>query len=284
MFDYWSNADPSMYPGSQGGAGDCFGSQDYSVINDEPRFSDDVYGLTMRIEEGDQTLSGLNVATATAFVNCINQLPSLMDQNNVANIIDILNTLRSFKDGLVIEKGAAKILSSAWMGYRYAYGTTKADIQEISDLADRLYALKDASHIRARGTAWTPDGWKVRCALRISNDEFNGLFDKCEKWGLKLNGYALWDIVPYSFIVDWFADIGGWLEFAEKQKVSYRLDPTSCWYSIERKWTNEYGFKETYYQRFQWDVHQSLASFTSRGPGRVTIVKRALDVLAMVLG
>jgi hypothetical protein len=251
------------------------------LVEPEPQFSADVMATIARIEEHDASFNAVESLTANAFVDAANNLPSLMSMNNCANIITLLKlALSVFTDkGLAVEKGG-RLLKSAWLGYRYSYGTTKQDIQEAANYLDRAADLIGMMDLTSNGTYHYGD-ITARCSLTVSNTELQQLQSTIERYGMQLNGYALWDMVPYSFIVDWFVDVGGWLQWAEQRKVAFRLDTSRCWYSIERRFKNEFNCDEIYYQRFRWSPYVAHSSYTSHSASVRTTLKRAIDLIAL---
>lgn len=217
----------------------------------------------------------IETGLATAFVEACDGLPSTTGINNIANICDIVSSFKSMSKGLTKLGSAA----DAWLGYRYSYSTTKSDIQAVSDFANRLAALPTCIH----SNGYFKDGeYEYRASISVESSYLSSLVSLGEKWGLALDPLTAWDLVPYSFIVDWFLPVSRLLENWQSQSFAMQIQQT-CWCSVRREYVNEFGFKEIDYSRFLYDPHARFSSVSrmSYGPKASTIVKRALDVLAL---
>lgn len=225
---------------------------------------------------------GLDGAMATAFVQAVDGLPNLDSMNNIANCFEWLDLLKSTLM-MFIHPGDLDSIGKwgdAWLGYRYSYSTTKADLSEAASYMERIMALSRTDHIRSNGSC-SQGEWRVRCSLTLETSAFAGLRSTLEKYGLALTAYNAWDMVPYSFIVDWFLAVGDLLELYNSRNMAFRLKNRGAWFSVERSWTNEFGFKEKYYYRYFATPNLAWCSRESHGSRTVTWLKRALDVLAL---
>jgi hypothetical protein len=245
----------------------------------ELRFSAEMAGFEDRVDLLPHF--GLDGAVARAFTDAVDGLPSLGSMNNIANGLDALALLKSTL-GFIISPSIDDVgkVGDAWMGYRYAYSTTKADLEEAASYLNRVLDLERSSHVRSNGTVHKDD-FTIRCSLELTTNAFTGLRSRLEKYGLQLSGYNAWDMVPYSFVVDWFLDVGGCLEEYESRNVAYRVAKGGAWFSIERRWVNEYGFDEVYYYRFFSVPNLAWLGRTSKSTSTVTWLKRSLDALFM---
>jgi hypothetical protein len=274
--------DPSQYPS------DSIKAQIYSGIQ--------VSSALAQLSE--RPLWGINTSSliGNAYINAVDNLPSLSSMNNIANIADVLGVIKDLAFGIVggdpilVTEGIAGTLKEAWLAYRYAYSTTKSDVEELATYCDRLIELMDIPKIRSNGTAahhgeyhGKSDDVLARCVIYLTPEELNSIFLPIEKCGLQLNSYNAWDLVPFSFMIDWFTGIGNALEWGEKRKIAFRVNPSDCWTSIERHFVNEFGFEEDAYFRNQGVPDLTRTVYPGKGHSTkgVTIVKRALDALAI---
>lgn len=217
----------------------------------------------------------IETGLASAFVDACDKLPSATGMNNIANVADVISSFKS------MSKGLTKIgsVADAWLAYRYSYSTTKSDIIALSEFANRIAALP--STIRSNG--YYRDGdYEYRVSINVASSYLASLVSFGEKWGLALDAVNAWDLIPYSFIVDWFIPVSDLLERWQSQSFAMQIQRTS-WCSVRHEYVNEFGFKEIDYSRFLYDPHARFASVsrTAYGPKTSTIVKRALDVLAL---
>jgi hypothetical protein len=225
---------------------------------------------------------GLDGVMADAFTQAVDGLPNLDTMNNIANGIEMLGLLKSAL-GMFINPTDLKSLGEvgdAWLGYRYSYCTTKADLEEAVSYCNRISTLADANCIRSNGTSSVGE-WLVKCSIELETKAFAGLRSTMEKYGVALTAYNMWDMVPYSFIVDWFLDVGGLLETYTSRNIALKVKNRGAWFSVERRWTNEYGFKEVFYYRYFTTPNLAWCQRSSHGTKAVTWLKRSLDVLAL---
>lgn len=259
----------------------------WTISAAEPQFSTRPESFEDEIELGIGAGVGFTAMVADAYVEAVAGIPDASNMSNAVNAIQLAAAGVSALKAIITRDVSASIgsLSDAWLAYRYSYGTTKADLEEAADLLQRSADLLFTDRIRCNGTVRREinanDVVTARCSISLEASSLSNFKSTVERYGAQLDAYALWDLVPYSFIVDWFLDIGGLLEYARKQKFARRVSPTDCWCSIERRWINEFGCPEVYYHRWRGQPPVSASSYVSHDPSGVTIVKRALDVLAL---
>lgn len=245
----------------------------YAVI-EAPKLSSQFYGPLDTLD-ADYVNRRIETGLASAFVDACDKLPSATGMNNIANVADIISSLKSMSKGLTKLGSAA----DAWLAYRYSYTPTKSDIQTLSEFANRLAALP--ASIRSNG--YYKDGeWEFRVSINVTSDYLASLVSFGEKWGFALDAVNAWDLIPYSFIVDWVIPVSDLLERWQSQSFAMQIQQTS-WCSVRHEYVNEYGFDEVDYSRFLYEPHARFASVsrTAYGQKTSTIVKRALDVLAL---
>lgn len=177
-----------------------------------------------------------------------------LDSNNIANIrdtastvADIIKSIRSFtskgkaikkiftedsvadalKKGVLPTLKSGKALtqkaSEAWLAYRYAYLTTKLDIEEHRDHLDDAWSIfqnfSNNSVYTRHATA--SDGnivYRMKCRIRPKMHTYmQELWVKSKALGLQLNLVNSWDLVPLSFVVDWFLPVENVLEALDNQ-------------------------------------------------------------------
>jgi hypothetical protein len=126
-----------------------------------------------------------------------------------------------------------KRLQDAWLAYRYSYGTTKLDVEEAIKFAKRHMALGSLDvELGCYGMSVTTvndTDVVCRCSLDITPTQLGyveKLWRTLTTYGLAPNFYVIWDMIPYSFIVDWFIPVGDVLSvldaesrFSEKNYV-----------------------------------------------------------------
>lgn len=124
----------------------------------------------------------------------------------------------------VITEDMLRQLSSMWLEYRYVLQTTAMDIEGIND-----FVMESKSAMEESLSSISFDE-RVSDLTYIGDirHNFNGYlsYGKQTQWqedysrlcqiGVFPTFANLWDIVPYSFIIDWFTDLGGILGNVDK--------------------------------------------------------------------
>lgn len=64
---------------------------------------------------------------------------------------------------------------------------------------------------------------RIKIAIRSQDSRSGSLLESLENWGFGLNFSNLWDLIPYSFVLDWFIDIGDLLESVDSSIRLQRL-------------------------------------------------------------
>lgn len=57
--------------------------------------------------------------------------------------------------------------------------------------------------------------------------------------GVNMNPAILWDLVPFSFVVDYFVGIGDWLERFKRTNLNLSFSVVDSCYSVKREWITE---------------------------------------------
>lgn len=232
----------------------------------------------------------VNNALSRVYTAACTSLPRT-SMNNIANVLDLVGLLKTFVGGHLDLPNAdwrsiKELLTSGWMGYRYAYGTTKMDIEDGVSLVNRLRDIARADSIRSNAVEHFTYGdteYIVKCSVTLGSQQLSDVQSFAERWGIALSAYNIWDMIPYSFIVDWFLDIGGLLEYYEGYNFAMRLSPTAIWFSIAKVIHYSQSESETYYYRWSGQPPDTLPVYTSYTPGAATLIRRGLDVLALFL-
>lgn len=225
-----------------------------------------------------------------AYIDAIQNLPQ-QTVNNVQNVLAILGSLMALAKGnpkLVIDriedgKSLKRAFSEAWLAYRYQYQTTAMDIHETADYLIRYAQSKKG--IKCNGfykEEYEGVTYTYRCSFHLQGEDVVGLQSDIQKLGLELSAYNAWDLVPYSFIADWFLRIGDRLKFYENRNRALKLSPGPVWYSVVKQFETDVSV-EDYYWRWQGDPPYISPTLTLDGdPSKSTLIKRAIDVFALI--
>lgn len=246
---------------------------------------------------GQRDLTGywFNVLVQQAYLSALDSVPKLND-NSISNLLEVIGFMKS----LIIDHKVdiPKSLSSAWLAYRYQFQTTKLDIKEAIHFVHRHIDLGEwkkwlqffgTSAIDAYGPEMT-----CRCSLyaRPNSERINTILDVWDalyKWGLQPNFYVVWDMIPYSFIVDWFIPIG---------TIAHTWDVESQFQEGGRYEIDRICFSITYlqaingvpvkcYSRWKQGTPPALLGYYTieqGGPSNKVMGFRILDTLALIFG
>jgi hypothetical protein len=124
---------------------------------------------------------------------------------------------------------------------------------------------------------------RIRFRLRRSIDPLKDLHSRLRDAGLDISGFTLWDLVPFSFMVDWFFPVGDWLGRQRDKDCIADYVITDCISSVSYTRESESGTAHYYYR---WagpppeevEGWYHLNSHSSKGR---TWVKRGLDAISI---
>jgi hypothetical protein len=230
-----------------------------------------------------------NTLIQAAYADLVDNVPKMND-NNISNLLDI----SKFISDLVIRKKVEipSSLSDAWLSYRYQYQTTKSDVEEAIAFMSRKRDLNDIKSFKCYGTSTiTYKGVKIRCICSANVAEKHAaqvkkVWNALITYGLAPDFYVIWDMVPYSFIVDWFLPIGDILSrWDANRQVKQHYDIKDVNFSLSyRKRKGIYSVK--CYSRWLSGAPPELQGrYTfERQASDETLVKRVLDGAALIIG
>lgn len=217
-----------------------------------------------------------------AYYAAIDKLP-VLEQNTFANIVDVVKTIRSFADGLDFSdfRSIKQVSRDLWLRYRYQYSTTVGDMEEVSNAVARLQGIM-GKPISTYGGA-SKDGVSVTCQVKIKIPEVVSVDTFLKDINLRPTLANAWDVLPYSFVVDWFFRVGPFLEDLQKWIDSPTADIQEIWYSVwQSKHDKDSGLMVREYGRWMGDA-PALPYFTSSHTRSETIGLRAADAVALII-
>jgi hypothetical protein len=236
-----------------------------------------------------------NVGFTEAYYAAMANIPQLAT-NNIANIVQIVDTLKMIREVATghLPSRIGKLgdlAKDAWLGYRYVYSTTKMDIQEATVYACKLYDALDRGVPYCRVSGDYTEGtarYRFSCKIRWKDlipEDIRDLMNNrgmLERAGLALNLETAWDLIPYSFVVDWFLPVGDWLSKICKKSAADNLEIIDGWYSKTGHEIMDDGTEVRYYTRFSARGHNpNVPSFRRDPVSGITWVKRSIDGLAL---
>lgn len=240
-----------------------------------------------------------------AFTNAFEQVPQYAD-NNIANMLEIAGVCkdmltanpealdkwgnlakryaRDVKRGLSQASCRSKYLRDAWMTYRYAYSTTKSDVVQAIDTAGRR-AVTYLKPLRFDGQVSLPNPFQegeVRCHVQFdivinAKDMLRDLHHYLQLYGVMPSLYKAWDLVPFSFVADWFFDIGGMLEKQERESTINDYIFSNFWWSIKYLSKDDLATYRCYSRWSEEFIPEKLARDYNQQSSAKTWLKRTLD-------
>lgn len=130
-----------------------------------------------------------------------------------------------------------KNLSSLWLSGRYGLKLTYQDTVDLAksvlDEVKRDYELYSLSRGRAG------DNPVARCILYFDPNTRNGFAKAMSglmEWDLFPSLANVWDIIPYSFVVDWFVDVEGFLSAIDTNTYLSTMNVFSAFYTLKTEW------------------------------------------------
>lgn len=152
-----------------------------------------------------------------------------LQMNNLDNVLRIAelcrNPLATIWDVAKTALGDVKIkdVGKAWLSYRYEYNTTKADLEELQHSLNSVtefqygnswYRCQAADEIEYRGL---PYYYKVTYYARPNQSPAAKFKRLCNAYGVAPTATNLWDMVPLSFIIDWFTTMDDFVKIVDLQ-------------------------------------------------------------------
>lgn len=205
--------------------------------------------------------------------------------NNLENASDmrdpksIAPPIRSIKN--LISKKNPKALADIYLWYKYALLPTCSDVPELINAAGKQKKRYTGNYARsaARTRTYTNMGLTQTCVSTAGTKFFvDPAFHAkmvLQSWGVDPSFSNAWDLVPFSFVVDWFCNVGDTLSNFDYEfdvfTNTYHFDYINCSNKViaEVPNLNEYfgGVTVSLYRRiplrsvpFSYDRQPSTAS------------------------
>lgn len=197
-------------------------------------------------------------------------------------------------------------ISKTWLQYRYGWRILYYELVDISHALDSL----DSKRKRYSETCGGSRTGASTSSTAVSSASFNATLNTVVSWKLSIRGNVVadiepptfefnpittaWELIPYSFVVDWFFKIGQWLasmSFLAYQSnyvasVGYKLEYTNRVYlsavSPKAGWTVQDARSD----------YTTVVSLTNRAPTSVPFrlstnfevpeALKILDLLALI--
>lgn len=121
-------------------------------------------------------------------------------------------------------RSALKMVSAAYLMWKYVIAPGVSDYQDVKDNAPNLWERYVEAHkvVEVRtGNVPVPDAqgkaeWRATYNMTLNPDFGSRTWRALCAFGLEPTASNFWDLVPYSFVIDWFLPIGDELRELER--------------------------------------------------------------------
>lgn len=218
--------------------------------------------------------------------------------NSLAYVNDLKNLVSEVRDIISLARGnvSAKTLSSAFLEYKYGLRLTTSDTTELVSalLTDikSVYGVDGHSVTKARYTSTTSQGYSLEEHLKIyfdpKDDLTKSLLRFLDEWDALPTRENVWDLIPFSFVVDWFTGIGDLLQQADNEDRLSRLDILSSVYStkliVPVTWsTQDYGSFQLSLVYYERQILDTLPAPTFQLPSTDGLFNHWLEATALLV-
>lgn len=235
--------------------------------------------------------------------------------NSYANLFECIEVIQDFRNGKVIEliedskkwwkivknaitnpsgktmkslgKRMANDASSAWLQYRYAYSTTKSDVEQFArQTLNNYLGNLDGSRV-LRGSGKISNG-VMHVKMRLHDNtqpNLDSILIKLDRYGLFPGLYNIWDMIPFSFIADWFSNLGDVLQDIDQQIYFryYKVDELLVSTKQELQLMEPWGLTTyTWYERNSLSEMPQWEIYTEDPKSKKVWSCRAADALSIV--
>lgn len=171
-----------------------------------------------------------------------------VDMNSLEYLRDIGNFLHDLKSirATLGKKTSLKKLSDLYLAWRYGVRLTVEDTLDLLQIMQQftLKEPRDYSWVRAGGSqSKSVNGISahhdlhLKCRYRRHSNEFSSLVADIQSIGLLPTPKSIWELIPYSFVVDWFTDMSGRMETFDAQVTWEHHEVIGSLLSVKTKYT-----------------------------------------------
>lgn len=209
-------------------------------------------------------------------------------------LITIKESITGWIDLLTLHKPSSKEIASMYLSTRYGVRLTILDTIDLIEATFKAIRSDKRDILSCRGGSQV-DGVTCHCKLyyrRDNSNDFLGFIEWLYTWDLFPSLENLWDIVPYSFVIDWFLDVGKLLNKLDSIAYTKSMDIVATCYSSKVEWkpdnldrllglSGEITF--THYRRLiPLEPYQPIPSFSGVLPSAINIVDGTALILQKV--
>lgn len=182
-------------------------------------------------------------AVDSSRVNKVNMLEFISDLRHPSTMIPKLKNLRNLPTDPKLLRSLRNV-SHEYLTLHYGVLPTVDDVKTIYEAARKCaqyydrngYIVHTAGRTASQSTA-TAD-WNVTQRIKLATATFESMFDSViqgfDNLGVLPTYENIWDLIPYSFVVDWYVNVGAFLEDYDNL---FRLDRLNVKYVTMSKKT-----------------------------------------------
>ena len=217
-----------------------------------------------------------------------------LTSNSIANALEVVDLVKGLRSPLqtlenlgshVKKAGGKERAADAWLKYRYVYNTTKSDISEISEKAKRLTGNLSGT-LRA-GSASKNSTLHLKLDYKPLDNIFMNaalsLTSGAQRFGFDPSLYNAWDMIPFSFVADWFLPIGKNLERLSNMKWAATMPYNVT--ALASAYCPSFTVGDNSYSVYERFAYSPTFDFTFEGSDASSIhtwIKRGVDTVALL--
>lgn len=184
-------------------------------------------------------------------INALTLLPDILSAPS--SIKGLYNCFETFLTGS--RRKRMKALADTFLSVKYGTRLTYADLQSFTNsiLGSRAPKSKTSATMDISVlVAYSRFSGVARCSCNYEPLAFYQFYDRLDQMNLTIHASDLWDIIPYSFVVDWFLPIGDYLEKYDKERALERYHVSNIWHTVSLVESNP--------SRYDWDGSSLITS------------------------
>lgn len=204
----------------------------------------------------------------TVVSDLMKKLP-MAQANSYMNVAE----LRKFKELVppilnIIKRRNVKSLADLYLWWKYSYNTTLGDLESYYKVFQEIQAHHNDCKQQTISLTYNQDGGILR--YNVLMDSF--IEPIWNTYGFNINLANTWDALPFSFVLDWFVNIGSTLESIDNVSRIQNLNYSGVYRSFSRK------------AQHQVDNSFILSNLTQSVYVREKLQSLPIDVVSLHLG
>lgn len=225
-----------------------------------------------------------------------NHLEALLEVGDFVKLVDLVVALKCLRSRRHLFKSLLSLLADAKLTYSFGIAPTISDAKDVAGRAQAFMHKYTTGDLYRWHTVHgvfkmdLPDSFRgeflgmrlvarSRVTVAVNPDSYLATLLPVDAVGLLPTFSAIWDVIPFSFLVDWLLPVGDYLNDLDHQLMFLALEQQPSIHSIALEFNfpddllGAYGLKRTgeefsgyrYYDRF------ALAGLPTLGPTRLPI-------------